>query len=88
MLDYCISSSLDMMSAMESDPITADAYGAAVQSDINMYTELRKKLDTDWDEALAAFKTVKYISLGRVPKGYESETKNAVMTARKSSRSF
>ncbi len=83
MLDYCISSSLDMLSAMESDPITADAYGAAVHSDINMYTELREKLDTDWDEALAAFKTVKYISLGRVPRGYESETKNAVMTVRK-----
>lgn len=83
MLDYCVSSSRDMMTAMESDPIVADAYGAAVQSDINMYAELRKKVNRDWDEALEAFNTVKYMGLGRVPKGYESETKNAVMTARK-----
>ena len=83
MLDYCVSSSNDMMTAMESDPIVADAYGAAVQSDINMYAELREKVNRDWDEALEAFKTVKYISLGSVPKGYESETKNVVTTARK-----
>ena len=83
MLDYCVSSSNDMMTAMESDPIVADAYGAAVQNDINMYAELREKVNRDWDEALEAFKTVKYMNLGRVPKGYESETKNAVMTARK-----
>lgn len=83
MLDYCVSSSRDMMTAMESDPIVADAYGAAVQSDINMYAELREKINSDWDEALEAFKTVKYMSLGRVPKGYESETKNMVTTARK-----
>lgn len=83
MLDYCVSSSNDMMTAMESDPIVADAYGAAVQSDINMYAELREKINSDWDEALEAFNTVKYMDLGRVPKGYESETKNAVMTARK-----
>lgn len=83
MLDYCVSSSNDMMAAMESDSIVADAYGAAVQSDINMYAELREKVNRDWDEALEAFNTVKYMSLGRVPKGYESETKNAVMTARK-----
>lgn len=83
MLDYCVSSSNDMMAAMESDSIVADAYGAAVQSDINMYAELREKVNRDWDEALEAFNTVKYLGLGRVPKGYESETKNAVMTARK-----
>lgn len=83
MLDYCVSSSRDVMTAMESDPIVADAYGAAVQSDINMYVELREKINSDWDEALEAFKTVKYMSLGRVPKGYESETKNVVTTARK-----
>lgn len=83
MLDYCVSSSRDMMTAMESDPIVADAYDAAVQSDINMYAELREKINSDWDEALEAFKTVKYMSLGRVPKGYESETKNVVTTARK-----
>lgn len=83
MLDYCVSSSNDMMTAMESDSIVADAYGAAVQSDINMYAELREKVNRDWDEALEAFNTVKYMGLGRVPKGYESETKNAVMTARK-----
>lgn len=83
MLDYCVSSSNDMMVAMESDSIVADAYGAAVQSDINMYAELREKVNRDWDEALEAFNTVKYMGLGRVPKGYESETKNAVMTARK-----
>lgn len=83
MLDYCVSSSNDMMAAMESDSIVADAYGAAVQSDINMYAELREKINSDWDEALEAFKTVKYMNLGRVPKGYESETKNAVITARK-----
>lgn len=83
MLDYCVSSSNDMMTAMELDPIVADAYGAAVQSDINMYAELREKVNRDWDEALEAFNTVKYMGLGRVPKGYESETKNAVMTARK-----
>lgn len=83
MLDYCVFSSRDMMIAMESDPIVADAYGAAVQSDINMYAELREKINSDWDEALEAFKTVKYMSLGRVPKGYESETKNVVTTARK-----
>lgn len=83
MLDYCVSSSRDVMTAMESDPIVADAYGAAVQSDINMYAELREKINSDWDEALEAFKTVKYMSLGRVPKGYESETKNMVTTARK-----
>ncbi len=83
MLDYCVSSSRDMMIAMESDSIVADAYGAAVQSDINMYAELREKVNRDWDEALEAFNTVKYMGLGRVPKGYESETKNAVMTARK-----
>lgn len=83
MLDYCVSSSNDMMAAMESDSIVADAYGAAVQSDINMYADLREKVNSDWDEALEAFKTVKYMSLGRVPKGYESETKNVVTTARK-----
>lgn len=83
MLDYCVSSSNDMMAAMESDSIVADAYGAAVQSDINVYAELREKVNRDWDEALEAFNTVKYMGLGRVPKGYESETKNAVMTARK-----
>ncbi len=83
MLDYCVSSSNDMMTAMESDSIVADAYGAAVQSDINMYAELREKVNRDWDEALETFNTVKYMGLGRVPKGYESETKNAVMTARK-----
>ena len=83
MLDYCVSSSNDMMTAMESDSIVADAYGAAVQSDINMYAELREKVNRDWDEALEAFNTVKYMGLGRVPKGYESETKNAVITARK-----
>ena len=83
MLDYCVSSSRDMMIAMESDPIVANAYGAAVQSDINMYAELREKINSDWDEALEAFKTVKYMSLGRVPKGYESEAKNVVTTARK-----
>lgn len=83
MLDYCVSSSNDMMAAMESDSIVADAYGAAVQSDINMYAELREKVNRDWDEALEAFNTVKHMGLGRVPKGYESETKNAVMTARK-----
>ncbi|MEE0597573.1 MAG: helicase-exonuclease AddAB subunit AddA [Acutalibacteraceae bacterium] len=83
MLDYCVSSSNDMIAAMESDSIVADAYGAAVQSDINMYAELREKVNRDWDEALEAFNTVKYMGLGRVPKGYESETKNAVMTARK-----
>ncbi len=83
MLDYCVSSSRDVMTAMESDPIVADAYGAAVQSDINMYAELREKINSDWDEAFEAFKTVKYMSLGRVPKGYESETKNVVTTARK-----
>lgn len=83
MLDYCVSSSNDMMTAMESDSIVADAYGAAVQSDINMYAELREKVNRDWDEALEAFNTVKYMGFGRVPKGYESETKNAVMTARK-----
>ena len=83
MLDYCVSSSNDMMTAMESDSIVADAYGAAVQSDINMYAELREKVNRDWDEALEVFNTVKYMGLGRVPKGYESETKNAVMTARK-----
>ncbi len=83
MLDYCVFSSRDMMTAMESDPIVADAYGAAVQNDINMYAELREKINSDWDEALEAFKTVKYMSLGRVPKGYESETKNVVTTARK-----
>lgn len=83
MLDYCVSSSNDMMTAMESDSIVADAYGAAVQSDINMYAELREKVNRDWDEAFEAFNTVKYMGLGRVPKGYESETKNAVMTARK-----
>lgn len=83
MLDYCVSSSNDMMVAMESDSIVADAYGAAVQSDINMYAELREKINSDWDEALEEFKTVKYMSLGRVPKGYESETKNVVTTARK-----
>lgn len=83
MLDYCVSSSNDMMAAMESDSIVADAYGAAVQSDINMYAELREKVNRDWDEALKAFNTVKYMGFGRVPKGYESETKNAVMTARK-----
>lgn len=83
MLDYCVSSSNDMMAAMESDSIIADAYSAAVQSDINMYAELREKVNRDWDEALEAFNTVKYMGLGRVPKGYESETKNAVMTARK-----
>lgn len=83
MLDYCVSSSNDMMAAMESDSIVADAYGAAVQSDINMYAELREKVNRDWDEALEAFNTVEYMGLGRVPKGYESETKNAVMTARK-----
>ena len=83
MLDYCVSSSRDVMTAMESDPIVADAYGAAVQNDINMYAELREKVNRDWDEALEAFNTVKYMGLGRVPKGYESETKNAVMTARK-----
>lgn len=83
MLDYCVSSSRGMMTAMESDPIVADAYGAAVQSDMNMYAELREKINSDWDEALEAFKTVKYMSLGRVPKGYESETKNVVTTARK-----
>lgn len=83
MLDYCVSSSNDMMTAMESDQIVADAYGAAVQSDINMYAELREKVNRDWDEALEAFNTVKYMGLGRVPKGYESETKNVVITARK-----
>lgn len=83
MLDYCVSSSNDMMTAMESDQIVADAYGAAVQSDINMYAELREKVNRDWDEALEAFNTVKYMGLGRVPKGYESETKNVVTTARK-----
>lgn len=83
MLDYCVSSSNDMMTAMESDPIVADAYGAAVQNDINMYAELREKINSDWDEALEAFNTVKYMGLGRVPKGYESETKNVVTTARK-----
>lgn len=83
MLDYCVSSSNDMMAAMESDSIVADAYGAAVQSDINMYAELREKVNRDWDEALEAFNAVKYMGLGRVPKGYESETKNAVMTTRK-----
>lgn len=83
MLDYCVSSSNDMMAAMESDSIVADAYGAAVQSDLNMYAELREKVNRDWDEALEAFNTVKYMGLGRVSKGYESETKNAVMTARK-----
>ena len=83
MLDYCVSSSNDMMTAMESDPIVADAYGAALQSDINMYAELREKVNRDWDEALEAFNTVKYMGLGRVPKGYESETKNVVTTARK-----
>ncbi len=83
MLDYCVSSSNDMMAAMESDSIVADAYGAAVQSDINMYAELREKVNRDWDEALEAFNTVHYRGLGRVPKGYESETKNTVMTARK-----
>lgn len=83
MLDYCVSSSNDMMAAMESNSIVADAYGAAVQSDINMYAELREKVNRDWDEALEAFNTVKYMGLGRVPKGYESETKNTVMTARK-----
>lgn len=83
MLDYCMSSSRDVMTAMESDPIVADAYGAAVQNDINMYAELREKINSDWDEALEAFKTVKYMSLRRVPKGYESETKNVVTTARK-----
>ncbi len=83
MLDYCVFSSRDMMTAMESDPIVADAYGAAVQNDINMYAELREKINSDWDEALEAFKTVKYMSLGHVPKGYESETKNVVTTARK-----
>lgn len=83
MLDYCVSSSNDMMAAMESDSIVADAYGAAVQSDINMYAELREKVNRDWDEALEAFNTVKYMGLGRVPKGYESETKNVVTTARK-----
>lgn len=83
MLDYCVFSSRDVMTAMESDPIVADAYGAAVQNDINMYAELREKINSDWDEALEAFKTVKYMSLGRVPKGYESETKNVVTTARK-----
>lgn len=83
MLDYCVSSSNDMMTAMESDPIVAYAYGAAVQSDINMYAELREKVNRDWDEALEAFNTVKYMGLGRVPKGYESETKNVVTTARK-----
>ena len=83
MLDYCVSSSNDMMAAMESDSIVADAYSAAVQSDINMYAELREKVNRDWDEALEAFNTVKYMGLGRVPKGYESETKNTVMTARK-----
>lgn len=83
MLDYCVSSSNDMMTAMESDPIVADAYGAAVQSDINMYAELQEKINSDWDEALEAFKTVKYMILGRVPKDYESETKNVVTTARK-----
>ena len=83
MLDYCVSSSNDMMTAMESDSIVADAYGAAVQSDINMYAELREIVIRDWDEAFEAFNTVKYMGLGRVPKGYESETKNAVMTARK-----
>lgn len=75
MLDYCVSSSNDMMAAMESDSIIADAYSAAVQSDINMYAELREKVNRDWDEALEAFNTVKYMGLGRVPKGYESETK-------------
>lgn len=64
-----------MMAAMESDSIVADAYGAAVQSDINMYAELREKVNRDWDEALEAFNAVKYMGLGRVPKGYESETK-------------
>lgn len=83
MLDYCVSSSNDMMAAMESDSIIADAYSAAVQSDINMYAELREKINSDWDEALEAFNTVKYMGLGRVPKGYESETKNVVTTARK-----
>ena len=83
MLDYCVSSSNDMMAAMESDSIVADAYGAAVQSDINMYAELREKVNRDWDEALEAFNTVNNMGLRRVPKGYESETKNAVMTARK-----
>lgn len=43
MLDYCVFSSRDVMTAMESDPIVADAYGAAVQNDINMYAELREK---------------------------------------------
>lgn len=52
-------------------------------SDIDMYKELLERLHTDWDDTLEAFGSVKYMSLGRVPKGYDSEAKNAVTTARK-----
>ena len=43
MLDYCVFSSRDMMTAMESDPIVADAYGAAVQNDIICTPSFEKK---------------------------------------------
>lgn len=83
MLNYCISSSSEMLELMTSDETVLSAYGEAVCSDINMYKELLERLHTDWDDTLEAFGSVKYMSLGRVPKGYDSEAKNAVTTARK-----
>lgn len=82
MLDYCVSSSREMMTAMESDSVISEAYGPSIRGDINMYSELRQELDADWDKAVDAFKTVKFVTLGRVPKGYDSEAKNAVKTSR------
>lgn len=84
MLEYCIRTSEDIVSRMYEDAPILEAYGAAFESDIQMYKNLLEAINTSWDDGFEAFKRAQkgFIKLGTAPKKYESEVKNAAKTVR------
>lgn len=84
MLDYCIRASEDIVSLMQEDAPIFEAYGAAFDSDIQMYRNLSEAMNTSWNDGMEAFERAQkgFIKLGTAPRKYDSEVKNAAKTVR------
>lgn len=84
MLEYCIRASEDIVRLMQEDAPIFEAYGEAFYSDIRMYNDILKALNTSWDDGFEAFKRAQkgFIKLKTAPKKYESEVKTAAKTVR------
>ena len=82
MLDYCIDESESLLNAIETEDELQKAYAPAIESDIELCKSMKETLKTDWDSALLNFEKPNFKTLGRAPKGYDSENKRLTKTVR------